>query len=89
MRLMCWSAKQLEQEYVKTHELVHNRLERMAETAKARYDKDAQRQPLRVGEEVPLRNEMRRSKLDPFWVRGWIAVRSKGLLVTIRRKEGP
>ena len=36
-----------------------------------------------------LRNETQRSKLDPFWIRGWVVVRSNGLLVTIRRRGVP
>ena len=82
-------AKQLEADYVKTHEFVHGRLEQMAEMAKKQYDKrTAERRPLQPGEEVLLKNETRRSKLDAFWLRGWVVVRTKGLLVTIQRRDG-
>ena len=80
-------AKQLEAEYVKTHEFVHDRLEQMAGIAKKRYDRRAFERPsLQPGEEVLLKNETRRSKLDPYWIRGWVVVKAKGLLVTIKRR---
>ena len=79
-------AKKLEADYVKTHEMVQTRLEQMAKNTKNSYDKMAvQRRILWPGEEVLLRNEVRRSKLDPFWISGWVVVKNNGLLVTIHR----
>lgn len=78
--------KKLEADYVRAHEIVHQRLEAMAQDAKNYYDRTtAQRQSLQPGEEVLLRNETRRSKLDPFWIGGWKVVKNDGMLVTIER----
>ena len=79
-------AKKLEAEYVRAHEFVHQRLEAMAQKAKTCYDKrSAARKSLRVGEEVLLRNETRRTKLDPFWTGGWRVVDQDGLRVKVER----
>ena len=64
-------AKKLEVDYVKAHEFVHHRMEAMADCTKKLYDKTAaERDALQPGEEILLRNENRRSKLDAFWIGG-------------------
>ena len=71
---------------MKAHEFVHRRMEAMADYAKKHYDKTAaERDALQPGEDILLRNESRRSKLDAFWIGGWVVVESDGRLVTIER----
>lgn len=79
-------AKKMEEDYVKAHEIIHQRLEDAGQRMKTYYDKRAAHRPqFQPGEEVLLRNAIRRSKLDPFWTDGWHVVKADRLLVTIER----